>query len=120
MAGHTKAARQLWAKTEIATLQLIDLAAAVTAEMMVMRLAGDLIAKRFTGHGDGSEPVGLQQSPDVAVDSGDAQAADLGLRGGQHLLRGEWPVCTLKRFSDRSFLTCIARLSGQCCPSNTG
>jgi hypothetical protein len=42
------------------------------------------------------------------------------LRGSQHLLRREWPVCTLKCFSDRSFLTCVARLSGQCRPSNTG
>lgn len=120
MTGHTKAAREFWAKAEIATLELEDFAAGVAAEVMVMRLAGDFITECFTGHGDGREPVVLEQSPDVAVDSGDAEAADLGLRGGQHLLRREWPVGTLKCFSDRSFLPCITRLSGQCSPSNTG
>jgi len=60
MASHAKAARQLRAKAQIATFQLKDLAAAVAAEMMVVRLAGDLIPKRFPGHGDGGEPVTLQ------------------------------------------------------------
>lgn len=120
MAGHAKAAWELGAKTEIATFQLVDLAAAVAAEVMVMRLAGNLVTKRFTGHRDGSEPVALQQGPNVPVDGGDAEAADLSLCGGQHLFRRQWPVCSLKCFSDRSFLSCITRLSGQCSPSNTG
>lgn len=120
MAGHAKAARELGAKTEIAAFQLVDLAAAIAAEVMVMCLAGNLVAERFTGHRDGREPVALQKRPNVPVDSGDAEAADLSLCGGQHLFRREWPVCSLKRFSDRSFLSCITRLSGQCSPSNTG
>ena len=119
MAGYAKATRKIWAKTEITAFQLENLAATVAAEVVVMRFAGDLITKRFTGHGNRSEPVALEQSPNVAVDRGDAQTADFGLCGGQHFLRGKWPVRTLKCFSDRSFLTCVARLSGQCCPPNT-
>lgn len=120
MAGHSKAAWKLWAKTEVAAFQLVDFAAAVATEVVVMRLAGNLVAKRLTGHRDGGEPVALQKGPNVAVDGGDAEAADLSLCGGQHLLRREWPVGSLKCFSDRSFLACITRLSGQCSPSNTG
>lgn len=119
MSGDAKAAREFGTKTEIAAFQLEDLAAAIAAEVVVMRLAGDLVAKRFTRHRNSGEPVALKQGPDVPVDGGDAQAADLSLRGGQYLLRGEWPVRPLKGFPDRSFLTCITRLSGQCCPSNT-
>ena len=120
MAGHAKSTRKLGTKTKIAAFQFEDLATAIAAEVMMVRLAGDLVPKRLTGHRDRGEPVVLQQGPDIAVDGSDAQPTDLGLGGAQHLFRRERPVRTLKGFPNRSFLTCIARLSGQCSPSNTG
>lgn len=118
MAGHAKAARKLRTEAEIAAFQLKDLAAAVTTEVVMMRLAGHFVPKRLTGHRHRGEPIALQQRSNVSVDRGYAQTADLSLCGTKHLFRREWSVCPLKRFANRSFLTCVARLSRQCCPSN--
>ncbi len=43
MAGDTEAARKLRESTELASLQLEDLATAVAAEVVMMSLARDLI-----------------------------------------------------------------------------
>lgn len=72
MAGDTKTAWKFRVGAEIASLQLENLAAAVAAEVMMMRLAGDLIAQGFAGHGDCCKPVTFQQRTDVAVHGGDA------------------------------------------------
>lgn len=72
MAGHTEAARQLGVDAEIASLEFEDLATAIAAEMMVMRLAGNLISQGFAGHGDRREPLTLQQRANVPVYRGDA------------------------------------------------
>ena len=72
MASYAEAARQLRMRAEIASLELEDLATAIAAEMMVMRLARNLISQGFSGHRDAREPITLQQRPDVPVYRGDA------------------------------------------------
>lgn len=108
MAGDPEAAGKLGVGVKIATFELKDLAAAVTAEVVMMGLSGNLVAQRLTRHGDRGEPVALEQSTDVSIDSSDAEAGNLRLSCGQHLLRRERPVGTLKCFTDCSFLACIS------------
>jgi len=60
MASDTEAARELGVGVELAALELKDLPTAVAAEVMMMGLAGNLVPKGFTGHGDGREPIVLQ------------------------------------------------------------
>ena len=60
MASDAEAAREPGVRIEFASLQLIDLAAAVAAEVVMMGLTGNLIPQSFAGHGDRREPVTLQ------------------------------------------------------------
>ncbi len=87
MAGDTEAAWKLGVVTEFAALQLEDLATTIAAEVMMMSLAGNLIAQGFAGHGDCRKPITLQQCADVAIDGGDTQTFDFSLRCGQDLFR---------------------------------
>ena len=60
MAGDAEAAWKPGVRIEFASLQFVDLSAAVAAEVVMMGLAGDLIPQGFAGHGDRREPVTLQ------------------------------------------------------------
>ena len=60
MAGGTEASRKPGVSTELAPLQLEDLATAIAAEVVMMGLAGNFIPQSFAGHGDRREPVTLQ------------------------------------------------------------
>lgn len=60
MAGDAEAPREPGVSTELAALELKDLATAVAAEVVMMGFTGDLVAQGFAGHGDGREPVTLQ------------------------------------------------------------
>lgn len=113
MAGYTEATRQLRMHAEIASLELEDLATSITTEMMVMRLACNLISQGFAGHRDGCEPVAFQQRANVPVYGRDAQPFHLSLRRRQHLFRRERTISPKKSLSNCRFLTCIARLCGQ-------
>ena len=61
MAGGTEASRKPGVSTELAPLQLEDLATAIAAEVVMMGLAGDLIPQGLTGHRNRRQPITLQQ-----------------------------------------------------------
>lgn len=50
MAGDAEAARKLRVSAEIASLEFEDLPTSIAAEMMMMRLACNLVSQGFTGH----------------------------------------------------------------------
>jgi len=100
MAGNAETARKLGLGTEFASRKLENLATAIAAEVVVMRLAGDFIPHRFTGHGDRCEPITFQQRTDVAIYGGDTQTFDVGLRCAQYLFRRKRSIGLLKCLSD--------------------
>jgi len=100
MASNAEAARKLGLRTEFASLKLEDFATAIAAEVVMMRLAGDLIPQRFTGHGDRCEPITFQQRTNVAIYGGYTQTFDVGLRCAQYLFRRKRPIGLLKCLSD--------------------
>ena len=60
MAGGMEAARKLGMSSELAALQLVNLATVVATKVVMMGLSGDLIPQGFPGHRDRRKPVTLQ------------------------------------------------------------
>jgi hypothetical protein len=58
-----------------AALQLVDSAAFVTVEMMMMFLAGHLVPRGRTWDLNAQKPVVLEQSIDVPIDRGNSKSA---------------------------------------------
>ena len=76
MRGGGEALGQMRLDGEGATGQFEDLVAGPAMEMVVVLLAGDFVAGGLAGKVDGDEPALFDQSLDVAVNGGDAEAGN--------------------------------------------
>ncbi len=71
----------------------------------MMALAGDFVAGGLAGDFDGGEPAVGDERVDVAIDGGDADAADKGLSGGEGFIRRQRTGGLLEGGADGIFLT---------------
>lgn len=92
MTGCPEASGQSWLDSGNAPVQVVQLAAIVALEVMVMRFAGDLVSRGIARHFDGLQPSFLNQRLDVPVNGGNAEGGVKPLRGFQRLFRGQRPA----------------------------
>lgn len=104
----TKSAWQLGLAGQDAAFQLIQFSAVVALKVMMMSLAGYLVACRLAGQFDRLQPPFERQRLNIAVDRGNTQCRVVTLRGGQSLLGRKRPIRFDKRISDSCFLFCVS------------
>lgn len=103
----TEAAWKAWFDLLLAAFEFIELAAIVAMEMVMMFLAGNLVAGRVTWNLNRSQPVIFDQRFDIAIDSRDSQTAMMPLRGCQRLFQRERSIGLAECLADRVFLSCV-------------
>jgi len=104
VAGHAKAARELRLEGWNAAFQFVDLLAVATKKVMVVFLAGKLIARRFAGELDRNEPFFLDQIFEVAIDGSDTEVVHAALRIRENLIRREGAIRFNEGRANRVFL----------------
>lgn len=114
MPGVLESARELGFGLHLATFQLVDGAAGVALEVVVVGLAGYLVAGGVAGDVDWLEPVVVDQAADVAVDGGDAEGIDLFLGESEGLVGREWAIGFEEGGADGVFLAGVAGLDWGC------
>jgi hypothetical protein len=92
VAAVLEASGKLGLGLDLTAFELVDGAAAIALEVMVVGLAGDLVAGGVAGDVDGSEPLVLDEAADVAVDGGDAERVDVFLGEGEGFVWGQGPI----------------------------
>ena len=92
MAGDSEAARELRPQLDAAAFHLKDFAAGVAMKVVMVRLAGYLVACRLAGKLDAHEPLVFYKARDIAVDGRDADALDDFLRESEGLFGRERPI----------------------------
>jgi hypothetical protein len=112
VAGIFEAAGKPWLGVHLAAFELVDGAADVALEVMVMGFAGDLVASGVAWDFDGCEPLVFDEVADVAIDGGDADGFNLFLSKGKRFVGGERAICFEESGADSVFLTGVARLDG--------
>ena len=110
MAGVLEAAGELGARLHLAALKLVDGAADVALEVVVVGFAGYFVAGGVAGDIDGGEPLVVDQTADVAVDSGDAEGIYLFLGEGEGFVGGEGAIRLEEGGADGLFLAGVAGL----------
>ena len=88
----------------------MDGAAGVALEVVVVGLAGDLVAGGVAGDVDRGEPVVVDEAADVAVDGGDAERVDLLLGETEGFVWREWTIGFEEGCADGIFLAGVAGL----------
>ena len=87
MPQSSKASRELDVELWVTAFQFVGLPAIVTAEVMVVRLPGNLVTRRFTRELYGNEPAFLDHGLQIAVYRPNAQVTNSVLRITEHFLR---------------------------------
>jgi hypothetical protein len=111
MAHILEASRQLRLKLNGAALQLMQSAACIALEVMMMLFSGNFVASGVTRNLDTREPFFLNQHVDVPVDRRNTQRLHLLLRKNESFIRRQRPVGNYKGRADRFFLTGVSRLN---------
>ena len=114
VADVSKAAGKFGFGLHLAAFELVDGAADVALEVMVVGFAGDLVAGGVAGNFDRREPFVFDEAADVAVDGGDAEGVDLFLGEGEGFVGGERAIGFEEGGADGLFLTGVAGLNGNC------
>jgi len=110
VAGVLEAAGELGAGLHLAAFEFVDGAADVALEVVVVGLAGDLVAGGVAGDVDRGEPLVVDQAADVAVDGGDAEGVYLFLGKGEGFVGGEGAIGLEEGGADGVFLAGVAGL----------
>lgn len=95
-----------------AAFNLKDLAAGRAVEVVVVLLAGELVAGAFTGDFDGLHDAGFNEELEGAVNGGEAEAADAGLGVFEHLAWGKGRPGIPDGIADGLALTGLAFAAG--------
>jgi hypothetical protein len=111
VAGVLEATGELGFGLHLAAFELVDGAADVALEVMMVGFAGDLVAGGVAGDFDGCEPLVLEQATDVAVDGGDAESIDLFLGEGEGFVGRKGAIRLEKGCADGVFLAGVAGLN---------
>lgn len=90
-----------------ATFEFIKLAAIVALEMVMVLLAGNLVAGRITGNLNRCQPAIFDQRFDVAINRGNSQTAMALLRGRQGFFQRERSISLSECPADRVLLSCM-------------
>jgi hypothetical protein len=112
MAGVLEAARELWFGLHLAAFELMNGAADVALEVVVVGFAGDLVTGGVAGDFDWNEPFVFDEGADVAIDGGDAECVYVLLRDGEGFVGGERAISFDEGGADGVFLTGVAGLDG--------
>jgi hypothetical protein len=110
VAGVLEAAGEFGLGLHLAPFELVDRAAAIALEVMVVGFASDLVAGGVARDINGLEPVVFDQAADVAVDGGYAEGVDLFLSQGESFVRRERAVCFEEGGANGVFLASVAGL----------
>ena len=110
MAGVLEAAREFGPGLDLAAFKLVDGAANVALEVVVVGLAGYLVAGGVAWDLDRGEPLVVDQAADVAVDGGDAEGVYLFLGEGEGFVGGERAIGLKEGGADGVFLAGVAGL----------
>ena len=110
VAGVLEAAGELGPGVHLAAFELVDGAADVALEVMVMGFAGNLVASGVAGDFDGGEPLVFDEVAYVAIDGGDADGFNLFLSEGEGFVGRERTIGLEECGADRVFLAGVARL----------
>jgi hypothetical protein len=112
VAGVLEASGKLGLGLHLAAFELMDGAAGVALEVVVVSFAGDLVAGGVAGDLDGCEPLVLDQAADVAVDGGDAEGVDLFLGEDEGFVGREGTIRLDEGCANGVFLAGVAGLDG--------
>ena len=107
MTGRAEATWETWFYLLYAAFELIELAAIIAMEVVMMLLAGHLIAGRVSRNLDRGQPLIFDQCFDVAVNSGNSQTAMMPLRRRQCFLQRERSISLAECLADGIFLSCV-------------
>jgi hypothetical protein len=110
VAGVLKAAGEFGAGLHLAAFELVDGAAGVALEVVVVGLAGYFVAGGVAGDVDWGEPLVIDQAADVAVDGGDAEGVYLFLSQGEGFVGREGAIRLEEGGADGVFLAGVAGL----------
>src|ERR1700758_1826163 len=105
VAGDAEAAWEFGLQTRHASLQLIHLVAIAAEEVMVVLLAGNLIARRLAGKLNCNDPAFVSQILEVAIDGRDTEIPDASFRVRENLIRRERTTCFNEGSANRILLT---------------
>jgi hypothetical protein len=114
VAGVFESAREFGFGLHLTAFQLVDGAAGVALEVVVVGFAGYLVAGGVAWDIDWLEPVVLDQAADVSVDGGDAEGVDVFLGEGEGFVGREWAVGFEECGADGVFLAGVAGLDRGC------
>jgi hypothetical protein len=112
VAGVLEAAGEFWFGLHLAAFELVNGAADVALEVVVVGFAGDLVTGGVAGDFDRGEPLVFDEGADVAIDGGDAESVYVLLRDGEGFVGGERTIGFDEGGADRVFLTGVAGLDG--------
>ena len=112
MAGDFKSGWGHGLETGYAAGQLVNLAALLAVEMVVVFFTGQFVPGGFARQFDRGQPAFLHQGLDVAVDGGDPDAFVSGCGEFEHLIGVEGPVGGNEGIADGSPLASVAIRSG--------
>ena len=117
VAGGAEASGELGAALGDAAFEVVELAALVALEMMMVGFAGQLVAGGVAGELDGLQPAFLHERLDVSVDGGDAERRMVLLGGAENFFGRERTPGRCEGFADGGLLPCVSFVRGvQVCP----
>jgi len=108
VADDTEAAWQPGFDCGNASVEFVHLSTVVAEEVMMVRLSGELVARRFAGQLNRHQPALLGHRLEVAIDSCDAEIVYAALCVGKDLVWREGTIRLDKSCTNRVLLPCIS------------
>jgi len=108
----TKAGGKIGLQLNAAACKLKKFTALIALKMMVMVLAGDLVASSVSGDDDGDQPAFFEQLMNGAINGGNREAENSLLGESERLFVGEGTIGCQESGANGFFLPGIAKLHG--------
>jgi hypothetical protein len=108
--GCAKTPGQFWLALCGASFEVIQSAAFVALEVMMMLFTGYFVARRVAWYFDRLQPSFLDQRLDVSVDRGDPKARVVLLCRSENFFRGQRPIGFCKSLSNGSLLSGVSNV----------
>jgi len=111
VAGRAKSAWQLRLQLSDTPFELEKLATTIAMKMMVVLLAGNLVAGRIAGNLDGLKPAFLDQTLNIPVNRRDSKRRMMALRCFERFIGREWAIRFDEGVTNRGLLFGISLIS---------
>jgi len=108
--GCAKTLGQFWLALHSASFEVVQLAALVALEVMMMLFAGHFVARRVARYFDRLQPSFLHQRLDVSVHRGNSNAWVVLLGQSQRFFRRQRPTGFCKSLSNGSLLSGVSNV----------